>query len=85
MIGKGVTNKSLAAYNRSQMSAVIDVAKKQKAANPSDPFTFNRVMSHILNGLCMISDYEVEFRNEPRMTDSGKSYSVQVPFNQKRP
>ena len=85
MMGRGTTPKSLAAYNRSQMQACIHVANKQMMANPSDPFTYSRVMSHLLNGLCLVSDYEVEFRNEPRTTESGKSYSAQVPINMKRP
>jgi hypothetical protein len=85
MIGKGTTNNSLAKYNRSQMQACITVASKQRAANPSDPYTYDRVMTHLLGGLCMISDYEVEFRNEPRTTETGKPYNIQIPCNQKRP
>ncbi len=85
MMGKGMTNTSLGLYNRANMQACIAVANKQKHANPSDPFTYDRVMSHLLGGLCLISDYEVEFRNEPRTTESGKSYSIQIPCNQKRP
>ena len=85
MIGKGTTANSLATYNRSQMRACQTVAEKQQHANSSDPFTHDRVMSHLLGGLCMVSDYEVEFRNEPRTTESGKPYSVQIPCNMKRP
>lgn len=85
MTDKATPINSLGNYNRSQISVCEDVAKKQQHADRSDPFTYNRVMSHLLTGLCLISDYEVEFRNEPRMTENGKSYSVQVPCNQKRP
>ena len=85
MIGRGVTRNSLAAYNKSQIDMCRLIADKQRKANPSDPFTYDRVMGHLLSGLCVISDYEVEFRNEPRTTESGKSYSVQIPYNQKRP
>ena len=80
-----ITPNSLANYNKANMGACITVANKQRQANPSDPFTYNRVMSHLLSGVCMISDYEVEFRNEPRTTETGKAYSVQIPCNQKRP
>ncbi len=85
MIGRKADRLSLANYNRDHMPSCIAIASKQKTANRSDPFTYDRVMSHLLGGLCMLSDYEVDFRNEPRMTESGKSYSVQVPMNQKRP
>ena len=85
MIGRGTTNTSLAAYNRTQLLACLNVADKQQHADKSDPFTYDRVMAHLLGGLCMISDYEVEFRNEPRTTETGKPYSVQIPCNQKRP
>ena len=84
MIGKGMTNTKLAAYNKANMPLCQAIAAKQKKANPSDPFTYDRVMAHLLNGLCVISDYEVEFRRESRETESGKSYSVDVPYNMKR-
>lgn len=76
-------NTSLAAYNRANMPLCITAATKQQKASPSDPFTFNRVMTHLLHGLCLISDYDVQFRKEARKTATGISYSVEVPCNKK--
>jgi len=84
MIGKGMTNTKLAAYNKENLNLCQLIAIKQKKANPSDPFTYDRVMAHLLNGLCVISDYEVEFRKESRETEHGSSYSIDVPYNMKR-
>ncbi len=78
-----MTNLALAAYNRDHMLLCIATATKQQKANRSDPSTFNRVMSHLLNGLCLISDYDVQFRKEGRKTATGASYSVEVPCNMK--
>ena len=78
------TNTSLAAYNKAQLPQCHLTAMDQKRANPSDPSTYDRVMSHLLNGICLISDYSVQFRRETRITQQGASYSVEVPYNMKK-
>jgi len=78
-----MTNQALADYNQSHFSQCHGVAMRQRKAVPSDPFTYNRVMAHLLNGICMISDYAVDFRKEGRVTANGAHYSVDVPHNMK--
>ncbi len=80
-----MSNKPLAEYNRQNIQQCETTARDQQKANPSDPFTYERVMAHLLSGVCIVSDYMVRFRNEPRKTESGKDYTIQVPFDQKRP
>lgn len=78
-----MTNTALATYNRANMTLCTATATKQQKANRSDPSTFNRVMTHLLGGLCLISDYDVQFRKEMRKTATGASYSVEIPHNMK--
>ena len=74
----------LAEYNRRHIRSCRMVAGKQAHADRSDPFVYDRVMVHLLGGLGLITDYEVNFINEPRVTENGTSYTVQIPNNQKR-
>lgn len=84
-------SQALATYNKDHILLCQATAIKQQKANLSDPFTFDRVMTHLLCGLCIMSDYAVEFRKEARIvvnsltTAQGKTYSVEVPHNMKRP
>ncbi len=78
-------SQALATYNRTNLALCQATALKQQKANRSDPFTYNRVMTHLLNGLCLISDYNVQFRKEPRKTAQGASYSVDISWDMKRP
>ena len=77
------TNTSLQGYNRSHQDQCHIAATRQQKACPSDPFTYHRVFSHLLNGMCLISDYDVKFRKEARTTVQGATYSVEVPHNMK--
>ena len=63
------------------------VATDQAKADPSDPHVFNRVMSHLVNGRALPSDYQVEFRKEERTTlgENPSAYTVDVPFSMTRP
>lgn len=69
--------------------AIIDKAGAQARADKSDPFTYDRVLSHFKCGFPMsIDDYQVDFRPEQReYTSHGETirYSVDVPVNMKRP
>lgn len=80
-----ISRKSLGDYNRSHHHAAMRIANDQARADPSDPFTFNRVASLLLGGFCMISDYRVQFRKEERTTESGDPFVIEVPYNIQRP
>lgn len=74
----------LAEYNQRHIRSCRMVAGKQAHADRSDPHVYDRVMAHLLGGLGLITDYEVSFINEPRVTEKGTAYTVQIPHNQKR-
>ena len=84
-----IHSPSLAKYNHKHLRECEAVAAAQAGANPSDPFTYARVLSHMLCGHCLISDYQVDFRKEQRkyVGEDGKEleYTVEVPVNQKHP
>jgi len=85
LIAQGLIDRTrLAGYNRKHIRSCRMVAGKQAFAARSDPFVYDRIMSHLLGGLGLITDYEVSFINEPRVTEAGTPYTVQVPNNQKR-
>ena len=71
-------------YYREHSHAILALASKFKKADSSDPFVFNRVVSHILNGVGQPEHYNYEFKLEYRTTENGEKYSVMVPVNMKR-
>ena len=74
-----------AAYNNKVAQKVRHIATQQALADPSDPFSFNRHASHLFNGVTDIGDYNVDWKNEYRITPKGEKFSVQIPCNVKRP
>ena len=74
-----------ASYHKQAAQQVRHIASQQAKADPSDPFSFNRHASHLLNGVTEMGDYNVDWRTEYRVTSKGDRYSVQVPCNVKRP
>ena len=72
------------------------VARAQARANPSDPNTYDRVMSHLLNGITLRGDYLVEWakrRIESPFASLSKhplaslppGITVEIPINRKIP
>lgn len=66
-IGQGST-KSLGAYNRKHSAHCHGIATGQAAVDRSDPFTYNRTMSHLTQGINSMTDYEMEMGQERRET-----------------
>ena len=82
-----IDSTALSKYNLEHLATAKAKARLMARADPSDPFTYNRVLTHILNGVCVASDYDVEFRKETRYTEREprKAYKVDIPCNMKRP
>ena len=78
-------NAALAEYNRTQYTEMRKVATDQAKADPSDPHTYNRVMSHLQNGIATGSDYSVTFQPMERTLADGSRFTVMVPSNMGRP
>jgi hypothetical protein len=70
----------------------IDAIYRYAAADKSDPFAFNRAMSHLRNGICEgrndageLLTYNAEETYEERVTAAGAKYRVTVYKNCVRP
>ena len=59
----------------------------QSQADRSDPFMYNRVGSHLANGVALSTDYHVEWDKEKRESQfsPGVEISVRVPKKRKIP
>jgi hypothetical protein len=61
------------------------IALAQALADPSDPFLYSRVLTHLRSGVCQTpSDYSVSWHKEERTAKNGKPYTVNVPSSIKR-
>ena len=78
-------NRELVKFNRQGAMEAARRAENWGRANKSDPFARDVAISHMFNGVCLISDYDVEFRQEERLGYDGTRYTVEVPHNMKRP
>lgn len=61
--------------------AIKVMASKFKQADPSDPFAYNRIYTHLTLGVGQLSEYKCDFKSEYRVTPRGEKYAVQVPCN----
>jgi hypothetical protein len=72
-----------------QARRMIEGARLFALADRSDPFAFNRAMSHTLNGVASAHDgdkyYQAEPSLEQRVTPKGERYNVTVYKEVKRP
>jgi len=50
-------NKLKALRNNKDKASILAAASEYAAANPSDPFAFQKASSHMTNGICDLSDY----------------------------
>jgi hypothetical protein len=63
---------------------LVEAARRYAASDPSDPFTFNRCMTHLLRGMCAPNDkgedchYNATASTEGRKTATGEEYFVTV-------
>ena len=74
------------AYYRQKHALACRVrALEQAKADKSDPHTFNRVLSHLLNGPAELDDYGVEWQAVQKRTAQGAEYALMVPINMRRP
>ncbi len=80
-----------AAYNRDFYTVQVErSASDQAKAEKSDPFTRDRIRTHLRGGLCNMEDYSVEFKKkeEDVLDLSGKAVITivtETPTNMKRP
>ena len=83
----GHTRKSVSLLNSNNRLQCHYIAKEQAKADPSDPFAYSRVLSHMLDGTSMRGDYEVEFHKEKAWSqlDPKAEIVVQRPRNRKVP
>ena len=84
-----------AAHQKKHVPECQVVARAQARSNPSDPNTYDRVMSHLLNGITLRGDYAVEWakrRVEGSLSSLSKhplasppGITVEIPINRKIP
>ena len=85
-----------AAHQKKHIPECQTVAKTQARANPSDPNTYDRVMSHLLNGVTLRGDYLVEWAkrriespfallSNHTLASSPVEITVEIPINRKIP
>jgi len=87
-----------AAHQKKHVPECQAVARAQARSNPSDPNTYDRVMSHLLNGITLRGDYLVEWakRNEDSPMAELKAHmhtykqgkpitTISIPINRKIP
>lgn len=74
-----------------QQSRIIEGARAYAAADRSDPFAFNRAITHMNNGISSVGSrgedafYKAEPYQETRYLPDGREYSVTVYKNIQRP
>lgn len=72
-------------YRIPKLRAHMDFSISQQAkAEPSDPFTEDRVRAYFREGIAELADFNVRFRKEERVTEKGNKYTVEVPYGQVR-
>lgn len=92
----GHSRERYAIHQRKHVPECQTVAKAQAKANSSDPNTFDRVMFHLLNGITLRGDYQVEWakrREESLFAPVSKhslaspavGIAVEIPINRKIP
>ncbi len=86
-----------AAHQKKHVPECQAVARAQARASPSDPNTYDRVMSHLLNGITLRGDYLVEWAkrrvegpfaalSKHPLADKGQfGIVVEIPINCKIP
>jgi len=86
-----------AAHQKKHIPECQAVARAQARANSSDPNTYNRMMSHLLNGVTLRGDYLVEWGRRGQASACFASLSkhplasplseitVEIPVNRKIP
>ena len=57
----GHSREKFAVHQKKHVPECQGVAKAQARSNPSDPNAYDRVMSHLLNGITLRGDYSVEW------------------------
>lgn len=45
-------------FNRVTLAQAMEIARIRQLSERGDPFTYDRVMSHLVNGICDGVDYE---------------------------
>jgi len=92
----GHSRGKYALHQRKHVPECQVVARAQARANSSDPNTYDRVMSHLLNGTALRGDYQVEWgkrRGEAPFAALSKhpfaspavGITVKIPINRKIP
>lgn len=80
-----VDRRRKSAYYRAEhMQACRALAMAQARADRSDPFTYSRVMSHLLDGAAEMDDYTLEWQAKQHRTAQGAEYVLMVPINVRR-
>lgn len=80
----GHDRSALSVYNTKNQLNCHYVAKEQAEADTSDPFTYSRAMSHMLNGTNRRGDYEVEFHKEVAWSEMDPKAKIEVKRPRKR-
>ena len=92
----GHSRERFAVHQKKHIPECQTVAKAQARANPSDTNTYDRVMSHLLNGITLRSDYLVSWvkrRRDSSLSALNKhplasallGTTVEIPVNRKIP
>ena len=92
----GHSRERFAIHQKKHILECQTVAKAQARANPSDTNTYNRVMSHLLNGITLCSDYLVSWAKKRRdsslaalsqhqLASFPREITVEIPINRKIP
>ena len=85
-----------AAFQKKHIPECQVVARAQTRASPSDPNTYDRVMSHLLNGVTLRGDYLVEWAKRRAssqfaalsahpLASPSHGITVEIPVNRKIP
>ena len=92
----GHSRERFAVHQKKHIPECQTVAKAQARANPSDQYAYDRVMSHLLNGITLRGDYLVSWVKRRRDSSLGalgkhplaslpQGTTVEIPINRKIP
>ena len=92
----GHSRERFALHQRKHVPECQTVAKAQARTCPSDPNTYDRVMSHLLNGITLRGDYLVSWVKRRRdsslaalslhpLASVPQGVTVEIPINRKIP
>ena len=92
----GHSRERFAVHQKKHIPECHTVANAQARANPSDTNTYDRVMSHLLNGITLRGDYLVSWVKRRRdsslavlslhpLASVPQGVTVEIPFNRKIP